>query len=392
MTAESHGFMKPSQFDHPNNIMTRFSIILSTALTIGTATLSAAKPADFGKTKDGKKVHLYTLKNEKGMIAKVSTLGATLVELHVPDKKGKFADVILGFDDASGYQGDGNQYFGCTTGRVCNRIAKGKFRVDGKEYTVTLNNEPNHLHGGVERSLDKVIWKAREFTSSDGGKGISFNYTSPDGEEGYPGKLAVTVNYVLLKNNTLRIYYSAKTDKATPVNLTNHAYFNLGGAGSKTVLNHMLKINAVSYTPTDDTLIPTGEIAPVKNTPLDFNKMVKIGTRIAKLDDTAALGYDHNYVIKPEKGKKMNLAAILRDPQSGRTLTIRTSEPGVQLYTGNFLKGQTGKGGKEYAHRSALCLETQHYPDSVNQPDFPNTVLRPGAKHESTTTYAFTAK
>lgn len=372
--------------------MIRLSILLSASLMLGSTAAFAAKPVDFGTTKDGKKVHLYTLKNEKGMIVKLSTRGATLVELHVPDKNGKFADVILGFDDVSGYEGDGNQYFGNTTGRVCNRIAKGKFTVEGNEYTVAINNEPNHLHGGVERSLDKVIWKAVNFTPKQGGQGIRFTYTSPDGEEGYPGKLSVMVNYVLLKNNVLRIYYSAKTDKATPVNLTNHAYFNLAGAGSKTVLNHLLRINATNYTPTDDTLIPTGKIAAVKGTPLDFNKMTKIGARIAKLDDTAALGYDHNYVINLEKGKKMNLAAILREPKSGRTMTIRTTEPGVQLYTGNFLEDQEGKGGKKYPHRSAVCLETQHHPDSVNHPNFPSTILQPGDRFESMTTYAFTAR
>ncbi len=371
--------------------MTRFSILLAAALTLGIAGNVQAKPADFGKTKDGKKVQIYTLENENGVTAKISTLGATLVELHVPDKNGKFADVILGFDDASGYQGDGNQYFGCTTGRVCNRIAKGKFEIDGKEYTLAINNEPNHLHGGVERSLDKVIWKAKEITSKDGGKGVSFTYTSPDGEEGYPGKVNFTVNYVLLKKNTLRIYYRAKTDKATPINLTNHAYFNLAGAGSETVLNHMLRINADKYTPGDNTLIPTGKIEPVKGTVLDFTKFKKIGARIKKLDDTAALGYDHNYVINRKKGQKIALAAILRDPDSGRKLTIRTTEPGIQFYTGNFLKDQKGKGGKTYAHRSALCLETQHYPNSVNQPNFPNTVLKPGDVYESTTVYAFSA-
>jgi len=369
--------------------MTRLKSFICASAVILTAGALTAGPADFGKTKDGKKVHLYTLKNSKGMIAKISTLGATLVELHVPDKNGKIEDVILGFDDASGYQGEGNQYFGCTTGRVCNRIAKGKFKLNGEEYTLAINNDPNHLHGGVEKSLDKVIWKAKEFKSKDGGKGVRFTVVSPDGAEGYPGKLNVTVNYVLLDNNVLRISYSAKTDKATPVNLTNHAYFNLGGAGSKTVLNHLLKLNCDKYTPTDDTLIPTGKIAAVKGTDLDFTKMKKIGARIKKLDDTAAIGYDHNFVINRKEGQKMATAAILRDPGSGRTLTIRTTEPGIQFYSGNFLKGQEGKGGKTYAHRSALCLETQHYPDSVNHANFPSTILQPGKTYSSTTAYAF---
>lgn len=351
-----------------------------------------AAPADFGKTKGGKMAHLHTLKNSKGMVAKISTLGATLVELHVPDKDGKIEDVILGFDDASGYQSDDNQYFGCTTGRVCNRIAKGKFKLNGKEYTLAINNDPNHLHGGVERSLDKVVWKAKEFKSKDGSKGLRLTYTSADGEEGYPGKLNITVNYVLSDNNTLRISYAARTDKATPVNLTNHAYFNLAGAGSETVLNHLLKLNCDKYTPTDDTLIPTGKITPVKGTALDFTKMKKIGARIKKLDDTAAIGYDHNFVINRKEGQRMALAAVLRDPGSGRTLTIRTTEPGIQFYSGNFLKGQRGKGGKTYAHRSALCLETQHYPDSVNHPNFPSTILQPGKTYTSSTVYQFTVK
>ncbi len=367
---------------------------MAAALTVGMAFTSgaASDAAPFGKSKDGKPAHLHTLKNDKGMVAKISTLGATLVELHVPDKSGKVEDVILGWDDAEGYQSDGNQYFGCTTGRVCNRIAKGKFTLNGEEYTLAINNEPNHLHGGVERSLDKVVWKANRFKPKNGVAGLRLTYTSPNGEEGYPGKLTIAVSYVILETNTLRISYSAKTDKATPVNLTNHAYFNLGGAGSPTVLNHLLKLNADRYTPTDDTLIPTGKIESVEGTPLDFRKMKKIGARIEKLTDTAALGYDHNFVLNKEGDQKMQLAAILRDPKSGRTLTIRTTEPGIQFYSGNFLEGQVGKGGKTYAHRSALCLETQHYPDSVNQESFPSTILKPGDTYTSSTAYVFTAK
>ncbi len=368
--------------------------IAGAALLIGTAfsATAAGKPEAFGKSKDGKQVHLHTLKNEKGMVARISTLGATLVELHVPDKNGKSEDVILGWDNAEGYQSEDNQYFGCTTGRVCNRIAKGKFTLDGKEYTLAINNEPNHLHGGVERSLDKVVWKAKAFKPKSGLAGLRFSYTSPDGEEGYPGKLTITVSYVIMEENILRISYNAKTDKATPVNLTNHAYFNLAGAGSPTVLNHLLKLNADKHTPTDDTLIPTGKIEAVEGTPLDFRKMKKIGARIEKLTDTAALGYDHNFVLNKKGDQKMQLAAILREPKSGRTLTIRTTEPGIQFYSGNFLKGQVGKDGKTYAHRSAVCLETQHYPDSVNQKIFPSTILKPGETYSSTTAYSFTAK
>ena len=368
----------------------RFSqFALAALLTTGVA-LHAAEPVDFGKSADGKQVHLHTLKNNKGMTLKVSTLGATLVELHVPDRAGKSANVINGWDDASGYLSEDNQYFGCTTGRVCNRIAKGKFSLNGEDYELAINNEPNHLHGGVERPLSRVVWKAEEFKPKSGLAGLRFRYTSPDGEEGYPGKLTITVNYVIMEENILRISYFARTDKATPVNLTNHAYFNLSGHGSPTVLNHMIRLNADNYTPTDDTLIPTGKIEPVEGTPLDFRKLTKIGARIEKLTDTAALGYDHTFVLNRKGDEKMQLAAVLRDPKSGRQLQIRTTEPGIQFYSGNFLKGQVAKDGKTYAHRSALCLETQHFPDSVNHKDFPSTILEPGKQFTSTTAYSFT--
>lgn len=347
-------------------------------------------PETFGTTKDGKAVEIYTLESGAGLTAKVMTRGATLVELHAPDKDGEIADVILGFDDVSGYESDANSYFGCTTGRVCNRIAKGKFTLEGKEYSLAINNDPNHLHGGIEKSLDKVVWKARPF-SNDRGQGVSFLYTSSDGEEGYPGNLTVKVTYLVMKGkNTLSIRYTATTDKATPVNLTNHAYFNLGGQGSETILNHRLRLNADKYTPTDDTLIPTGELASVEGTPLDFRKQKKIGAQISELVDTSAMGYDHNYAINaPADGKKMRQAGALIEPKSGRVLRIQTTEPGIQFYSGNFLSGVTGKDGKTYAHQSACCLETQHYPDSINHPEFPNTVLKPGEEFVSQTLYQF---
>ena len=340
---------------------------------------------DFGKNAASKAVHEYTLTNKHGMVVKLSSRGATITQIHVPDKKGKLADVVLGFDDAAGYEGDGNQYFGNTTGRVCNRIAKGKFTIDEIEYSLAINNEPNHLHGGAKRSLDKVVWRASKPRK---GNGLVFRYTSPDGEEGYPGKLRVTVNYELTEKNELKINFRAKTDKPTPVNLTNHAYFNLAGAGSKTVLDHMLTINADKYTPTDETLIPTGKIESVEGTDLDFRKATRIGERIKSLDDTAAIGYDHNYVLN-RKDDNLSLAATLHDPASGRVLKVLTTAPGVQFYSGNFLKGQTGKDGKEYAHRSAICLETQHYPDSINHANFPTTVLMPAATYTHTQVYAF---
>lgn len=365
------------------------TLILSLLTSAAFADVPEAEP--FGKTKDGTDVEIYTLSSSKGLVARVMTRGATLVQLHVPDRDGNAGDVILGFDDVAGYEGEGNQYFGCTTGRVCNRIAGGKFTLDGKEYTLAINNEPNHLHGGVERSLDKVVWKAKP-TSTDKGTGVIFSYTSPDGEEGYPGNLAVTVRYFVPKDaNRVAISYTATTDKATPVNLTNHAYFNLGGEGSKTVLNHVLKLNADHYTPTDDTLIPTGEIMPVADTSLDFfTKPTRIGKRIESLTETAALGYDHNFVLRDaEDGNEYRFAAMLQDRKSGRRLRISTTEPAIQFYSGNFLMDQQGKGGNTYAHRSALCLETQHYPDSVNHESFPSTILKPGDTYTSSTILGF---
>ncbi len=366
------------------------ALFMSGVLVPSVATASKPMAEPFGKSKDGTEVELYTIKSGKGLVAKVMTRGATLVQLLVPDADGKTADVLLGFDDVSGYESDDNQYFGCTAGRVCNRIAKGKFSLDGKEYSLAINDPPNHLHGGVERSLDKVLWKATPF-SNDRGDGVTFKYTSPDGEEGYPGTLNVTVRYFIPKDaNRLVINYTATTDKPTPVNLTNHAYFNLAGEGSDTVLDHVLRLNADKYTPVDDTLIPTGELKSVEGTELDFRKPTKIGKRIDPLTDTAAIGYDHNFVLNDaEQGKPYRFAASLKDPESGRTLRISTTEIGIQFYSGNFLKGQKGKGGKVYPHRSAVCLETQHFPDSVNHDNFPSTILRPGEEYKSSTILAF---
>ncbi|QDU64267.1 Aldose 1-epimerase precursor [Planctomycetes bacterium Pan216] len=347
----------------------------------------APKAEPFGETADGVAVSEYTLTNPNGMVAKLITRGATLRELHVPDAKGNLADVVLGFDDVAGYESEGNQYFGTTTGRVANRVAKGKFTLNGKEYSLATNNDPNHLHGGGPRSLDKVVWNAEPF-GTDNGQGVTFTYTSPDGEEGYPGNLAMAVTYTLTNNNDLRIDYKATTDQATPVNLTHHSYFNLSGAGSSTVLDHELMLNADRYTPTDETLIPTGKLAPVSGTPLDFTKPTVVSERIDELVSTPALGYDHNYVLN-KKGDELALAAKLRDPSSGRTMSVLTTEPGVQFYTGNFLMDQKGKGGKAYPKRSALCLETQHFPDSVNQPTFPSVILNPGQTYRQTCIYRF---
>ena len=347
-------------------------------------------PTVFGKTKEGVAVESFTLKNGNGVIAKLMTLGATITELHVPDKNGKLADVVLGFDDVAGYESDRNQHFGCTTGRVCNRIAKAKFTLDGKEYRLAVNNGPNHLHGGVKRSLDRVVWQA-ETVKVDGASAVKFRYSSPDGEEGFPGKLDVTVTYTLTEKNELRIEFLATTDKATPVNLTNHSYFHLGGAGSSSVLDHELQVAATSYTPTDETLIPTGKIAACAGTALDFRQPTKLGARMADLLQTPAMGYDHNFVLSPREAQP-TLAARVKDPQSGRVMTVSTTQPGVQVYSGNFLKGQTAKQGKSYAKQSAMCLETQHFPDSVNQPTFPTTIVKPGETYRHTCVYAFSAE
>ena len=355
-----------------------------------------AATADFGKTKAGESTEIHTLKNKNGLIAKVATYGATLVELHIPDKAGSFVDVLNGFDDVSGYEGDDNQYFGCTTGRVCNRIAKGKFSLDGTEYTLATNNDPNHLHGGGDKALSKQVWKVAPREKD--AQAVTFTLTSPDGEEGYPGNLSIKVTYTLSDDNELRIDYEATTDKATPVNLTNHAYFNLGGAGSGAVLDHELTLNADNYTPTDDTLIPTGKIEPVEGTPLDFRKAHTIGDRVpdkgaTKTDEckTAPKGYDHNFVLNGKVGEQ-RLAGRLKDPKSGRVMEIYTDQPGIQFYSGNFLKGQTGKGGKTYPFRGAVCLETQHYPDSVNHDNFPNTILKPGETYKTSTVHKFSAE
>ena len=372
----------------------QFCRALSVCLLLGSSLSQTAvlkgEAVSFGKTADGVSVETYTLKNANGMTAKLMTRGATLIQLLVPDKNGNLTDVVFGFDDVAGYESERNQYFGCVAGRVANRIAKGKFTLDGKEYTLATNNGPNHLHGGVKRSFDKVVWKAEE-VKTEHGPGVRFSYTSPDGEEGYPGRLDATVTYSLNDQNELRVEYKATTDKPTPINLTNHTYFNLSGQGAKTVLDHELMIAADHYTPVDDTLIPTGEIASVKGTPVDFRTPCRIGARIDSLVETGTLGYDHNFVLNNQSGQ-LALAARLKDPKSGRVLSVSTTEPGVQFYSGNFLFGQTGKGGAVYQKRSAVCLETQHYPDSVNHPNFPSMILKPGETYHHTTVFAFSAE
>lgn len=344
------------------------------------------KQANWGKTTDGVDVDLYTLTNKNGVVAKITTYGAILTELHVPDRTGKMGDVVLGFDNLDGYL-KGHPYFGSTVGRVANRIAKGKFTLDGKEYTLAVNNGPNSLHGGL-KGFDKQVWKASIIKSPEG-PSVRFKYHSPDGEEGYPGDLDVTVEYTLTSKNAIVIDYTAKADKATPVNLTNHTYFNLKGSGE--VLGYDMMINADKYTPVDDTLIPTGQIAPVKGTPLDFTFSHPIGEHMKELGGEPN-GYDHNYIITGG-GKSLTLAARAYDPSSGRVVEMSTTEPGVQFYTANFLDGTlTGKGGFTYQIHDAFCLEAQHYPDSINHPNFPTVVLKPGKVYHQRTEYAFSTK
>ncbi len=352
---------------------------------------SAVQVAEFGKTPGGEMTHVYTLKNKSGMQIKLLDLGATLMAAEVPDKDGETADVLFGFDDPAKYLSDDNQYFGNVVGRYGNRIAKGKFTLDGKNYTLATNDGPNHLHGGGDRALSKVVWKAEK---SDADNSVTFSYTSPDSEEGYPGELQAQVTYTLTDDNAVRIEYSATTDKPTVVNLTNHAYFNLAGAGAPTINDHLVTLYADRYTPVDDSLIPTGEIAPVAGTALDFRTPHAIGERVDSFGDAEGAGYDHNFVLNktPSDQPGLHKAATVNDPASGRVLTVLTDQPGVQFYGGNFLKGQTGKDGKTYANRSGFCLETQHFPDSPNQPNFPDVVLRPGETYTHTCVYAFSAE
>lgn len=371
----------------------RLFAIQFSLLLLGATVLSAEKPMvdseNWGRTAGGEKVRLFTLRNARGMEARITNYGGILVSLKVPDKKGEFADVVLGFDTLEPYLGK-HPHFGCITGRYANRIGGAKFKLSGQEVRVTANSGKNHIHGGVENFARKV-WAASDFRKSDE-VGVTLTYTSPDGEEGFPGTLACTVIYTLKADNTLEIKYRATTDKATVVNLTNHSYFNLAGEGSGDVLGHEMMIAATGYTLTDDALIPTGEIAPVAGTPLDFNTPATIGGRIGA--DFKALvqgkGYDHNYVLRGGPG--LRLAARVREPKSGRVMTVMTTEPGVQLYTGNHLKGVAGKSGHVYEKRHGFCLETQHYPDSPNQPAFPSVVLHPGDVYQSTTSFQFSAE
>lgn len=336
---------------------------------------------DFGLDMHGEKIDLFTLKNANGMTAKVMTYGATLTELCVPDKRRKSVDIILGFDTLKPYE-EQSPYFGATIGRYANRIAGSKFTLDGKEFYLAPNSGHNTLHGGI-RGFDKRLWKA-EPSNENGIAAVKFTYLSKDMEEGFPGNLTTTVTYSLNNDDELKIDYSASTDKPTPINLTNHAYFDLAGAGDESVLKHQVRINADSYTPVDKQLIPTGVIAPVKGTPFDFTEPREIGKDIDKVPG----GYDHNFVLRQSKGE-LKEAAVVVEPISGRTLTMLTTEPGVQFYTGNFLDGTIRGIGGLYPKHYAFTLEAQHFPDSLHRDSWPTTILRPGQIYKQTTVYKF---
>ena len=332
----------------------------------------------------------FTATGPTGLSAKWYSLGATLAELHAPDRQGRTVDVVLGFDSEARYRSRDNQHFGCTTGRYANRIAGGRFTLDGREYRLALNNGPNHLHGGSVRDLSRVDWIGEPLSGGDG-PGVRFHYKSPDGEEGYPGALDVTVEYRLTDRGGVRIDYVATTDRPTIINLTNHSYFNLAGHGEPTILDHEVQIDADHYTPKDATGIPTGEIAAVAGTPFDFRRPKFLGADIESLPEHNRDGYDHNFTLNGAAGAVRQVATA-RHAASGRVLRVLTDQPGMQLYTGNFIWGQTCKASRVYRKHSAFCFETQHYPDSPNQPQFPSTVLRPGETYRHVCMYEFAAE
>ena len=369
------------------------AFLLSGCGMVGGSGDGSVTKAPFGKTKYGEKVDLYTLTNANGMVVKISNYGGTIVELWLPDRNGKMEDCCLGFEDVSDYEADSNPYFGALIGRYGNRIGEGKFTLDGKVYDkLAINNGENHLHGGIE-GFNRKVWTAKPFVK-ECCVGLELKYLSKDMEEGYPGNLDVTVVYTLTNKNALKIDYVATTDKPTVCNLTNHCYFNLAGQGRRNNYSHELMLNADNYTPVDSGLITTGEIVPVKGTPMDFTTPTRIGDRIDADFEQLKFGegYDHNWVLN-KKGSEMSLAASVYEPASGRCMEIYTNEPGIQFYAGNFLDGTlTGKDGKVYKKRYAFCLETQHYPDSPNKPEFPSTTLRPGQTYKTTTIHKFSTK
>ncbi len=376
---------------HPSLLILAGTLMALGLAGCSTVSRSSSKgvPEPFGIAPDGTPVELYTLRNAAGVEARICTYGGIVVSLKVPDRAGQLGDVVLGYDTLAGYLKE-SPYFGCLVGRYGNRIAKGRFTLDGVEYTLATNNYPNHLHGGVN-GFDKRVWKA---VSAEGPEGprLELTYISPDGEEGYPGTLTVKAVYTLTTDNGLQLEYEATTDKPTVVNLTQHSYFNLAGKGD--VLSHEVQIEADRFTPVDSTLIPNGELRSVDGTPFDFRNPTPIGERINENDEQLRFGggYDHNWVINPPTGG-LGLHARVYEPTSGRLLEVVSTEPGLQFYTGNFLDGTiTGKGGWVYGHRNAFCMEPQHFPDSPNQRNFPSAILRPGQTYRNTILYRFSAK
>jgi aldose 1-epimerase len=366
------------------------SLLMCTALLGGQTAPSKAgvQSQPFGSV-DGRAITLYTLTNSHGMEVRAMNYGGIIVSIRVPDRNGQFADVVLGHESVEGYRPN-PPYFGAIVGRYANRIANGTFKLDGETYSLPKNDGPNTLHGGTT-GFDKVVWDAEPLK---GRSGVAFSYFSQNGQDGFPGNLRVKVTYTLTNANALEIDYEATTDKATPINLSNHSYFNLKGEGNGDILDHEIMINADRFTPVDKNLIPTGELRPVKGTPFDFTQPTKIGARIDDNYDQLVLGhgYDHNFVIN-RNGGGLVLAARVYEPTTGRTLEVSTTQPGVQFYTGNFLDGTiTGKQGHVYKRRYGFCLETQHFPDSPNHPSFPNTILRPGETFREKTVFKFSAK
>lgn len=377
----------------------KFKIFLLAALAVGITSccskegkVKLIKASQFEKEIDGKLATIYTLKNANGMVVQATNYGARVVSLWVPDKDAKFRDVVLGRNSIEEYLASNEKFYGATIGRYGNRIANGRFEIDGSSYELDINDGQNHLHGGP-KGFYQVVWDAKTYKTEEGEDAVEFQYLAPNGENGYPGNLTVQVRYVLGNNNQLRIYYHAESDATTIVNLTHHSYFNLNGEGSGTIEDHMLMINADSITPVDRTLIPTGEIVPVEGTPFDFRKSTRIGERINEDNEQLKIagGYDHNWVINRNGG--VAVAAELYSPESGIVMTVETDEPGIQFYSGNFINGtDVGKSGKPYNFRGALCLETQGFPDSPNHPNFPSTTLLPGESFNSVCYYTFSVK
>lgn len=364
------------------------TLFIVSCKTESTKKFNMLEKSKFQTTVDGKSVSLYNLENKNGLMAQITNYGGRIAALWVPDRNGNYKDIVAGYDSIEGFIHNTN-YFNGIIGRYGNRIALGKFSLNGKEYSLPINNPPNSLHGGTV-GFDHRVWNVEKSTPDT----LELTYHSPNGEEGYPGNLDVRVTYSLNDSNELRIDYYATTDSPTIVNLTNHAYFNLAGYNDGNILDQVLMINADKYTPVDSTLIPTGEIADVAGTPFDFRKATPIGERINEDNQQLkyGMGYDHNFVLN-KKDEEMSLAATVVDPASGRELEIYTTEPGIQFYSGNFLDGTiTGVNGAVYKHRDSFCLETQHYPDSPNHPNFPGTVLNPGQTYTSSTIYKFTTE